>query len=478
MSTYKLVLGSKSQTKDYSSSATVSLIANAIDSNVMTVYATDSRGNSTSVAKTLSSSNYKQYTAPVIKSVTATRSDNGVGKGVTLKYNGTFWNASFGTVTNTIGSVTYQYKETSSSTWSSAVALTPTISSSNYSGSVSIQGDLGTEGFDVAKSYNIRLTVKDKLATKTYDIVLGSGTPAVAIYKDNVAIGQKYDTSEGSKLQINGNLNIKAGQSYRIGGLNTLRRNSNNQTLISASGDSGTGYRIFLRPNGDTSSSGEIIINKAGDMSVPGVVNLNKINSKTIDADFKTAFRTQTRGDTSTAYGFISTIRNDTANVPDSPQYGSGLAFGRLDTHGYLYTHYTVNTGSHTAIIGGGNGDKLNWVGKIAIPKNLYNNSTGTNGTVTLSETVANFAYIEIFYKDQSSPSEYSSVKIYSPNNKRANLLISTSNSELNGFWHKQKTVSISGTSISNLWNCEWDSNNNVLQNYNLIYIVRVDGYR
>lgn len=28
------------------------------------------------------------------------------------------------------------------------------------------------------------------------------GNPALAIYKNNVAIGQQYDTSEGSKLQV------------------------------------------------------------------------------------------------------------------------------------------------------------------------------------------------------------------------------------------------------------------------------------
>ena len=49
-------------------------------------------------------------------------------------------------------------------------------------------------------------------------------------------------------------------------------------------------------------------------------------------------------------------------------------------------------------------------------PKNLYNNATGTNGTVTLSETSANFNYIEIFYYAKiSNTNFYGSVKVYSP---------------------------------------------------------------
>lgn len=268
MSTYKLVLGSKSQTKDYSSSATVSLTASAIDSNVMTVYATDSRGNSTSIAKTLSSSYYKEYTIPVIKSVTATRSNNGVGKGVTLSYSGTFWNASFGSVTNTIGSVTYQYKQTSASSWSSAVTLTPTISSSNYSGSASIQGDLGAEGFDVSKSYNIRLTVKDKLATKTYDIVLGSGTPAIAVSEDNVAIGQKYDTSEGSKLQVNGDINLTNDGAYiRFKGVNTIQKTGTAVVIAASNGN------VVLRPKGTSDNTNQTYLSSDGTFTVNGKLN-------------------------------------------------------------------------------------------------------------------------------------------------------------------------------------------------------------
>lgn len=77
----------------------------------------------------------------------------------------------------------------------------------------------------------------------------------------------------------------------------------------------------------------------------------------------------------------------------------------------------------------------------------LYDNSSGTTGTVTLSETSANFSYLEIFsYKDTASG--YWSVKIPSPNGKVAqiggNYYASNGILQLIG-----KSVKISGTSIT-----------------------------
>ena len=84
------------------------------------------------------------------------------------------------------------------------------------------------------------------------------------------------------------------------------------------------------------------------------------LSTKVIDANYKTAFRTETKGDTASG-DYISTIRNDTANIDGSPQYGSGIASGRGDTHMYLYTRYS----SEGFFVGGGNADKLNWVSQV-----------------------------------------------------------------------------------------------------------------
>ena len=50
----------------------------------------------------------------------------------------------------------------------------------------------------------------------------------------------------------------------------------------------------------------------------------------------------------------------------------------------------------------------------------LYEDTTGTNGTVTLSETSANFTYIEVYFHRENAYE--SSVKISNPNGKQAKL--------------------------------------------------------
>lgn len=87
------------------------------------------------------------------------------------------------------------------------------------------------------------------------------------------------------------------------------------------------------------------------------------LQAKNFDADFKTKYRTETKG-SATGGEYISTIRTDDA-VESSSQYGSGIAWGQGDTHGYLDVGWGEN--SDTAYIGGGNGDKLNWVKRLCL---------------------------------------------------------------------------------------------------------------
>ena len=89
-----------------------------------------------------------------------------------------------------------------------------------------------------------------------------------------------------------------------------------------------------------------------------------------------TTFRTQTKGDAN-AGAYFTVIRSDnTDSWGYMPQYGSGIAFGRSDTQTYLYTSYS----SANAYIGGGNGDKLNWIKRIA-----FTDGTGASGTWGIS---------------------------------------------------------------------------------------------
>lgn len=81
-------------------------------------------------------------------------------------------------------------------------------------------------------------------------------------------------------------------------------------------------------------------------------------------------------------------------------------------------------------------------------PVSLYDNASGTAGTVTLSETAANFTYMDIFYA--SNTDNYCCcTRLYSPNGKIAqfdNWWCGSTSATLN--W-RLKTVKISGTSIT-----------------------------
>ena len=108
-------------------------------------------------------------------------------------------------------------------------------------------------------------------------------------------------------------------------------------------------------------------------------------------------------------------------------------------------------------------------------PVELYNNTSGTTGTVNLSETSANFTYIEIFYKQQEYASIFSSVKVYTPNGKQVSLVaIQSSNG---GAGIVSAYVNISGTSITKQdYNIFWTNGGN--SHTDKIYITRVIGYR
>lgn len=108
--------------------------------------------------------------------------------------------------------------------------------------------------------------------------------------------------------------------------------------------------------------------------------------------------------------------------------------------------------------------------------KVLFNGDS--NGAITLSETSANFKYIEVFFRDNDNT--YSSVKVYEPNNKFVDLATLARWSST--FYIKQKRIAISGTKITNGNTTEIQFTTapkiTMKNDVNNIYITRVVGYR
>lgn len=173
------------------------------------VSAVDSRGNSKSITK-LFTDNLINYTDLVMLSFEVFREDE-IGEKVKIKFNGTWWPANFGGANG--GGIlnelvaSYQY-QTGNGEWINGTStLTLDISEfGKFSCEQYIVGDTGN-GFNISNSYNIRIIVSDKLSSRENTRQLIAGSPAIALYGNNIALHGKYDESKTDiPVQIYGNL--------------------------------------------------------------------------------------------------------------------------------------------------------------------------------------------------------------------------------------------------------------------------------
>lgn len=116
-------------------------------------------------------------------------------------------------------------------------------------------------------------------------------------------------------------------------------------------------------------------------------------------------------------------------------------------------------------------------LGVSAKPTQLYNNASGSSGTITLSSSAANYNHMRIYYK-HSDDNTYSSVDVYSPNSKLVLLTIIEATSS--AAWIVGRLVQISGTSVSTYNNWYGEQNTTTGASYshtNYVSIVRVEGW-
>ena len=118
-------------------------------------------------------------------------------------------------------------------------------------------------------------------------------------------------------------------------------------------------------------------------------------------------------------------------------------------------------------------------------PTTLYDNASGTGGSITLSQSAANFNYLEVIYSKWGK--YYASTKVHSPSGKTVSLTDSyydNSNAPDNNLHQILTTIiSISGTSVTvlsgNTGLTNLNYNNQVgLFNNNELYIHRIIGYK
>ena len=115
-----------------------------------------------------------------------------------------------------------------------------------------------------------------------------------------------------------------------------------------------------------------------------------------------------------------------------------------------------------------------------AFPTNLYENASGTNGTVTLSETAANFNHIQIFFNKTSD--RYSSVDVWAPNGKNVSLELTYVENNNNFAQTQAKRMAISGSNITLVSNSfggiNFSGSTSTVFNNNELKIYKVLGYK
>lgn len=115
------------------------------------------------------------------------------------------------------------------------------------------------------------------------------------------------------------------------------------------------------------------------------------------------------------------------------------------------------------------------------ISKVLYNDNTGTTGDVLLSETSANFEYIEIFYR--TNDQDYGSTKVYQPDGKKVSLSTAVHAIGTGELVYKVSIKEFDGVNLVKVTDGAGDeygeasSASTNISHQNNVYITRVVGY-
>lgn len=116
---------------------------------------------------------------------------------------------------------------------------------------------------------------------------------------------------------------------------------------------------------------------------------------------------------------------------------------------------------------------------QVPMHKTLYENATGTTGTITLKDSVANYTYLEIYYMDNLK-ADVQSIKVPSPNNKIVTCAcIEPSESERVYIRATRYTlVGTAMTYVRGLIGTLQNSSDPTVTMTPYIYVIKVVGYR
>lgn len=197
---YNVIAGSSSVSVAYSSTADVTGTINNVNSNDVTVYAVDSRGNQTPKSKSFS---VVDYTECSIKTLRIDRVD-GVGENIQLTMTGTYSTTNFGTTTNNIKTAQLRMKAKTASSYGDWVSILNRLSISG--GKITADNiTISDVTFALGTEYDVQIRIADELAEDIETASISDGTVLWSAVKGKgVNFGGLYDPNEGGELQVNG----------------------------------------------------------------------------------------------------------------------------------------------------------------------------------------------------------------------------------------------------------------------------------
>lgn len=218
----------------------------ATQSANFTFSATDNRGQTVSASRNL---NLINYFKPTCNAEATLELDGETTARANIKISGTFFNASFGAVKN---SLEILIKHSATDRW---VSLTnelyfePTTSGNTYT------IDFGVSNLDYSKPFTYQCKVVDKLDFATSA-------------EDTKSIYPVFDWSDSDF-----NINVPFGMNGNV----ILRHNQAANNLVIAS----SGGHIYIRPLGSSNTTGEIKITPQGNLELKGDIIINGVNLTT-----------------------------------------------------------------------------------------------------------------------------------------------------------------------------------------------------
>lgn len=396
--------------------SSITLNYSNVSADSFTIVTTDSRGyTNTSYVLTPTYVNY----VPLTVNANFFRPQPTTGE-VKLTYSGNYFNGSFGSSSNTL-SITWKYKETTASSYTTGGTITPTLSGNTISSKTI---SLGTT-FNYQKAYDFQLIAVDKLTTTTVNATISIGLPVFNWGKDF--------------FNVNGDVTA-----------NTFKGNLNGtSTKANQDSDGKSLQSYYLRNFNRTMAKNAINLND------PGINGMFEVRGNELE---------YTNAPYNGYYPFLNIKTPD--NIAMFQIAGRG---GTMYYRGYQNADVNMTGVDWTKIR-----DSKNW------GVTLFENSAGDNGTITLSDSASNYSYMEVYFSTNRNQISYNCQKIQNPNGKDINLNAVVRDATQEVMYMESSLYNIGGTSMP--WRTKGSSHNyanNVgYYNSNTIYIFKVVGYK